>query len=552
MLSLMQSITPTVVLSILLLPASARVIWMQEEFDPLVNDSPLLRRDTSTCGGDSSLTPCGGALETSPSVTAAICCPQGRDCGTINPVSCDTSLQNTTITQLHVDPPQKLDTCGAACCPMGYTCRNQQCVAHTAPTPPPNAPTSTSTSSISSSTTSQSSASATSTPTAAGVLPLNAPNHSSDDDEDDFNGKSFAAGFIPGLFIGVFIAALLIFLCFRKKRKSSSDSYTNEKGRPRDTLTDLGTLEYRRPTLHGRSISEPQADPTVGHRTEFLRSTPPRAGEPASGNLQGYVVDVRSPASDPRTPSNSPPRIKALFSRSPFMGNQTPSTPRSTQPPIPAHLKRGTLSFKISPVRALKKQKSMHSLRRQVTSTSATRLRPDVSRGGSTETIQVLMPSNEPYTPERPAQIPEDPPTLPSATYQPYDPTPYTLSSNGRSPDNTPDKRNRSQSPPKNRYYASSSRYPSELAQAAYTTPVRHPPMPIPRGVAPTDGTLGSPYTPTNTLGNWRPKAENGALTVDGVDSRRDTTFSAMMERAGLRKSDLLMGSGSGNVGRKT
>ncbi|KAK3715734.1 hypothetical protein LTR37_006959 [Vermiconidia calcicola] len=482
------------------------------------------------------------ALETGPAVTAAICCPQGRDCGTINPVSCDTSLQNTTITQLHVDPPQKLGTCGVACCPMGYSCKNQQCVAHTAPTPPLVAPIATSTSASSSATTSRSSTSATSTPTAASVLPLNAPNHSSDDDEDDFNGKSFAAGFIPGIFIGAFIAALLIFLLFRKKRRSSSDSYTDEKGRPRDTLTDLGTLEYRRPTLHGRSISEPQADPTVGHRTDFLRSTPPRAGEPASGNLQGYVVDVRSPASDPRTPSNSPPRIKALFSRSPFMGNQTPSTPRSTQPPIPAHLKRGTLSFKISPVRALKKQKSMHSLRRQVTSTAASRLRPDVSRSESTETIQVLMPSNEPYTPERPARKPEDPPTLPSATYQGPSPDKYSMNS-----DNTPDKRNRSRSPPKNRYYASSSRYPSEV-QAAYTTPTR-PPMPIPRGVAPP---LASPYTPTNTTGNWRPQRENGGLTVDGGGSRRDTTFSAMMERAGLRKSDLLMGSGSGHVGRKT
>ncbi len=286
--------------------------------------------------------------------------------------------------------------------------------------------------------------------------------------------------------------------------------------------------------MHGRSISEPHADPSAGHRTDFLRSTPPRAVDNAGAIANGYVVDVRSPA------SASPPKVRALFSRSPFMP-QYPSTPPSVQTPIPAHMKRGTLSFKISPVRALKKQKSMHSLRRQMTdaaagtsrSSSRRNMRPDHNRSDSTETIQVLMPSNEPYTPERPAQSPQHVQTLASTTYQPPSSSSNsTWRSQNSGVDDAPIDLQKT--------YATSSRCPSDvLPQHTYTTPTR-PPMPR----LPTDMTLGSPYTPTNHGGAGKGKsAMGGGLGVKRETSRRDTTFSAMMERAGLRKSDLVMGS---------
>lgn len=562
MFSTIHTAPTALALSFILLPSSARVIWIPEEFDPLAGSNSLVRRDTSTCGGNASLTPCGGAmpsdfccpatttclaLSTNSSVTAAICCPEGQDCVKITPVDCDMSLQNLTNTQLHASPPQPLGTCGGSCCPMGYTCTDDFCVAQAPPTPASSPAPSASTSS--SSTLSPTASSSTSTPTAgaaAASRPLDGPTSASSG--SDFDGKSFAAGLIPGLAIGAIIAACLILLIFRKKRHSS-DSSVDEKHNNRDTLTDLGTLD-RRPTMHSRSISEPQPNPSGGYRTDFLRGTPPKAGGFPGTDANGYSVDIRSPASRPVTPSNSPPRVKALFSRSPFM-IQTPSTPRSTQPPIPGHLKRGTLSFKISPVRALKKQKSMHSLRRQMTdasrgsensrSDSRRRLRPDLSRSttsGSTETIQVLMPSNEPYTPERPPQMVEKGPKLSTATYEPPESAASTWHTTSGSSNSTPDER---QQPQASTPYASSSRYPSEVQ--AYTTPTRPP---IPRQLAPsTLAFLGSPYTPSNNEFGGKGRAGNGGLGGERKDTRRDTTFSAMMERAGLRKSDLLVGTGN-------
>ena len=531
-------------LSILLLPSSARVIWVPEDFDPLAGGSLLEARDTATCGGDKSLTPCGGAfpsdfccssgttclaLNTTASVKAAICCPDGQNCATINPVSCELSAQDTTNTQLHVKPPQQLNTCGSACCPMGYSCNNGQCFARTAPTPasessPKSTSSSTSTGSKSSTTTTNSATAGVKPgfgdPTGAGV-------------DSDFNGKSFAAGFVPGLAIGAFIAACLILLCIRKRR-DRSETYVEEKRYNRDTLTDLGTLD-RRPTTHGRSISEPKADPSTGYRTDFLRHSPPRGDQAV-----GYAVNIRS---SPATPPDSPPRIKALFSRSPFM-SQSPSSPRSTQPPVPAHLKRGTLSFKISPVRALKKQKSTHSLRRQMTeashvgrSNSRRPTNPHLSRSASTETIQVLMPSNEPYTPDRPPQIPESVETLSSTTYQAPKSATGTWNSTSTGSNDTRDERPQtgSQTP-----YASSSRYPSNV-EPLHMTPTR-PPIPRLPGASSKNepfGFLGSPYTPTKEVGGMRSK---GGLAPPSRDNRRDTTFSAMMEKAGLRKSDLYVG----------
>lgn len=564
----MRSLISSVALALLSIPASARVVWIPEDFDPLTgidDNNRLLRRDSGTCGGDTSLTYCGGGMpsgfccssgynclviNTQASVTAAMCCPAGETCAVINPISCDTSLQNVTITQLHADPPQKLKTCGTACCPMGYSCQNARCVANTAPTTPSSTSTSSSgapaATTSSTSTATRSSATTTSAPTAAGSTPLGQSEPLSK--SSSFSGKSFAAGFVPGIALGALIAAIIILLVLRRRRNSASSSYVNEKGNVRDTLTDLGPLE-RRPTMHGRNISEPKADPSAGHRTDFLRGSPPRAVDANGVITNGYVVDVRSPAYGPNTPSTSPPRVKALFSRSPFMA-QYPSTPPSTQAPIPAHLKRGTLSFKISPVRALKKQKSMHSLRRQMTdgsagnsdnsrSNSRRKMRPDHSRSESTETIQVLMPSNEPYTPEQIAQMPEHIQTLASTRYQPSSSTSSEWTASDSTSDSSPDAARGDGTT-----YASSSRYPSDV-QGAYTTPTRPPVPRLPTG---NEAFLASPYTPTNNIGNGKGKGAaggSGGLTVNHDASRRDTTFSAMMEKAGLRKSDLLMGGGS-------
>ncbi|RMY81020.1 hypothetical protein D0862_12508 [Hortaea werneckii] len=92
-----------------------------------------------------------------------------------------------------------------------------------------------------------------------------------------FSGTSFAAGFAPGIFVGALLCGALFFYLLRKKTRQPNKTYVdNEKGvLSSDTLTDLGTLSAR-PTMHGRSISGPVAEASAGHRTEFLRTTPPQ------------------------------------------------------------------------------------------------------------------------------------------------------------------------------------------------------------------------------------------------------------------------------------
>lgn len=312
-----------------------------------------------------------------------------------------------------------------------------------------------------------------------------------------FSGASFVAGFIPGIFIGAFLAALLLWCLFRRSVRPSS-SYIDDKHGNRDTLTDLGPLS-RRPTMHGRSISEPVVDASSGHRTDFLRTTPQR-GTGDAGMNDSYSVEMSAGVVDSSTLRQTPKAVRALFSRSPFL-NQTPSTPPTMLPLMPSHLRRGTLSFSISPVRALKKQKSMHSLRRQMTEisrSSSRRTRPDLSRSestGSTETIQVLMPSNDPYTP----------PLLPASESFTTINTAHNRHADSVTTWDTTDSALSSDQPNGPAPYASSSRYPTQT----FT------PTPAGRNAAAMEVFLGTPYTPSK------------------YQEKRGTTFTAMMEASG-------------------
>ncbi|KAK5110802.1 hypothetical protein LTR62_005513 [Meristemomyces frigidus] len=517
--------------------AAARVLWVPAEFVPgengFANTHRLISRGGVSCGaGYPSDFTCPTDTQclslSTTSTKAVLCCPAGEDCQIINPVNCDQSLQNATLlpnSQLHADPTVPLNNCGGGCCPMGYSCNASQCQAQSAP-PPATSAIST-THAISSTTaltptspsTPTSAPYSTSTPestTVPGVgIGGNAPAPSSTSSK--FSAAYFAAGFVPGIFLGALLTACLLLILFRKKK--SSDSSLSEKQRPRDTLTDLTTLS-RRPTTHGRSISQPTVDATMS-RTDFLR-----------GPLQGtyldnsYSIDIVGAASAPRTPSRTPKAVQALFrSRSPFL-RQTPSTPLSTQAPLPSHMKRGTLSFKISPVRALRKQKSQYSLRRQMTNGSRGSDRR-MTRSGSTETIQVLMPHNEPWTPnQRPTQGVEPPATLASSVYRPR---PHAAVEAWRGSQVS------ELEVPGAVHFGTSQQYSTELNAN-------------PR--------LGTPYTPSKyTGGNGTTLAPDynrvGALDAPARADKRVTTFSALMERAGLGKADYMVGGGEHDIRKR-
>ncbi|KAK0865090.1 hypothetical protein LTS02_005565 [Friedmanniomyces endolithicus] len=539
--------SPILIAALFVFSTSARVVWIPEQFDPSDKINTLAASLTPRANNDLHTT-CGSffpadftcptstqclALNSSASVKSVLCCPAGQDCRVVQP--------NATLYQgssLYSEPTVQLDTCAGGCCPMGYSCQLGQCAAASAPVPAA-AIVGTPASSVASSTTPgaivppTTSASSSSSPTATDAAGLVAGVGSGS--HSKFSGSSFAIGLITGIFLGAIMAGLVFWLLARRAR--SRESYVNEKQSPRDTLTDLATLS-RRPTLHGRSISEPITHPDAGGRTDFLRTTPPRVPDGTGVNM-GYSVEVHASGTAPQTPARTPKAVKALFSRSPFM-TQTPASPASTQPPLPAHLKRGTLSFAVSPVRALKKQKSMHSLRRQMTDTSRSsnwRTRPDGSRSGSQETIQVLMPSHEPYTPDqRPRPHPEAPATLESTVYQPHD-----SATSWR----TTDSPQAAMPKPAPAQYASSSRYPTETFTP---TRLRAHNANINGG---NNTSLGTPYMPIRYYAGGNGPVKDVLLTSDGglrvvrEPEKRDTTFSAMMERAGFRKSELDLGTQS-------
>ncbi|RMY04827.1 hypothetical protein D0868_06741 [Hortaea werneckii] len=174
---------------------------------------------------------------------------------------------------------------------MGYKCKDDQCfalsstsIAHEGTKSPAGASATSPSSTVHSASTLSAIAAAASatesmsiTSTARAGDPAAIAGSSSSGSSSVFSGTSFAAGFAPGILIGALLCGALFFYLLRKKTRQPNKTYVdNEKGQlSSDTLTDLGTLSAR-PTMHGRSISGPVAEASAGHRTEFLRTTPPQ------------------------------------------------------------------------------------------------------------------------------------------------------------------------------------------------------------------------------------------------------------------------------------
>ncbi|KAH9826143.1 hypothetical protein Tdes44962_MAKER10079 [Teratosphaeria destructans] len=550
---------PAFMLASLVLPAAARAIWLPEPVDPF-EDHALRGRDPST-----DLVGCGSSfpsdfscpasdkclqLPTNRSITAVLCCPATLSCSAIAPVLCDQTAQNATTTphsEFHSDPTVPLESCGGGCCPMGASCSNGACLMQYAS----NATAASGSSTVASSSATQSAAATTSeiettttgvivTPTSVRSTSMAAAsggNTSTIDGQDgasassrqNFDGASFAAGFLPGLFIGAVLAGLAL-MCRHRPKRDSSMLYMDEKNsKTRDTLGSLGPLS-RRPTFHGRPISEPAVDASAGYRTDFLRSTPPNARDGSRTN-NGYSVEVCGS----RTPLRTPKTLKGFLSHSPFLG-LAPRTPQPTHSPLPVHLKRGTLSMNVAirPVRSLKKQKSMHSLRRHVTQlsrASSRQHRLDRSRSGSTETIQVMI-AHEPYTPDQRAvrRGQDSPATLSSTVYRP---TNSTSTWGTHSTSETPPP------PAIPAVYASARRGPMQTST----------PTPAGRDVAGADpARLGTPDSPSTYHAQGQGKVKEvviggeGGLRVVREAEKRDTTFSSIMRKGGIDPEEFGMG----------
>jgi len=231
--------------------------------------------------------------------TTVICCPNGSDCSSIKPITCDITQQNSTLnpssTLQTTALASKLLPCGPACCPFGYSCNDVgQCVKNA------NQNLSPASSSAPSST-----ASSTSTQSASAIpVPVtsNCPNAATARPCSQFPVTALLVGFFPGLIAGALLAVLSMCLFAAHRHKSSR----------RKSGSSFG------------NISDPQPS-GADMRTDFLRKQP---ATPSTG--AGSTPSRR----------NTMTRMRSIFRRSTsttVIGDSSRSTP---VPPIPLNVQR--------------------------------------------------------------------------------------------------------------------------------------------------------------------------------------------------------------------
>ncbi|KAL8787828.1 MAG: hypothetical protein Q9213_002015 [Squamulea squamosa] len=289
----------------------------------------LVSRQTSTCAS-SGYSPCNKPGIPSnfccPAATtctvfnndkSVICCPNGRDCKTISPLTCDLNAQNATAhpsNQLHsTDLTGTLQTCGTGtCCPRGFTCSGGNCVMQVAA-----ASSAKPASSTAAAKTTPAPASTTKKPSAASSEPTGASkssteaNASKEKHQNNFPVAAILAGFFPGMLLGALLTvAVIICIGRRRAKREEKDG-------------DFGSV--------AATVSDPIYQDTNGFRTDFLRR-------------------------DSKTKnSNRSSRVRSLFSRSPTLKSSgSDGYGRSILPKTPPNRTR---------VPELKKEPSMESIK---------------------------------------------------------------------------------------------------------------------------------------------------------------------------------------------
>ena len=351
--------------------------------------SSILFPRAEACGGNTGLQQCGGDFPStfccpkdstcmdlnSGSVKSVICCPAGSDCAYIQPTTCDTTQLNATLhpdNQMHLSETEgiELPKCGDKCCSLGYTCQGSMCAKDKSPSPSSSP---SSTSPTTPSPTSPASASQTSNCSSAPVPTGNS-----------FSGRSFAAGFIPGIVIGALLT--LLFLWLLKCRRETHFNKPRYSG-------DFGHV--------ARQISDPIYDPQHAARTDFMRRGSHSVGSPNSTDriIQGMKEN------NAYTNSNSnnvvhgfTPRIKSMWDRTPKLNfGFSGGLPPNPAAPIIRAGNPHTNPYQTPP----QKPKRIHSYSASSSRSNSTRSRSGAPKykpqqphphSGSSETIDILMP----------------------------------------------------------------------------------------------------------------------------------------------------------------
>ncbi|KEY70657.1 hypothetical protein S7711_02259 [Stachybotrys chartarum IBT 7711] len=226
--------------------------------------------------------------------TSAICCPPERDCQRIQPIPCDTSLQNveenpavpikTTVFDVELEP------CGQSsmCCPFGYSCGvNGRCEINEDQSQPPSndedepstttaadaatstdgsstataEPSASATTSGSAATTRTESASASATSASSeSAVPVTEEN-----EDRDANTEMIIAGILGGT-LGILVICLIVVfgMRFRNRRKANSTQKV-VWGDDNDSQGSFGNV-----------ISDPIAQDN-SFRTDFIRKESERS-----------------------------------------------------------------------------------------------------------------------------------------------------------------------------------------------------------------------------------------------------------------------------------
>lgn len=311
----------------------------------------------------------------SANVQSVICCPAGQDCAFIQPITCDVTQLNATLypdNQMHLSNTTGVDlpTCGTKCCPLGYTCNSGMCKKNETTTPTSSA---------------SATPSATKPASEAGSSQTSAPVSA----KHGFDGKSFAAGLIPGLVIGA-LGAVGLMCLINRRRETQQKKHSG----------DFGHV--------ARNISDPIFDPERAARADFIRR-PSHSTYRSPNSYQSNTAMVSNGMpSKPTVGTGLTPRIRSMWDRTPklnfgFTTTGLPSNPNPARPPPTVRAgssdrdpyKTPTFTPKHAPSQR-RTSRSSRSHRRREPEMSERRHEPRPTppeRVDSTETIDVLMPA---------------------------------------------------------------------------------------------------------------------------------------------------------------
>lgn len=365
---------------------------------PSIQASALFPRQSSQCGGNPDLQQCGGDFPSdfccgakytcnrlnTTGVQSAICCPKGENCDAIKPLTCDLTLFDPVLhpdNQVHVSDTKdiKLSKCGTSCCPPGYSCNGDVCIASK------QVPSSSSTTSATPSATEPASASQTSGCSA--VPTVESPR--------GFDGKAFAAGFFPGIVIGALGVIGLLWIIKKREKKSEKQRYSG----------DFGHV--------ARTISDPIYNPMYGERTDFIRRPSQNTTNTTNTNntapSQQKNIGTRAAGGPPPPGGGLTPRIKSMWDRTPNLGMGIwTGLPHTPQPVVRAGNDRDPYrtpgQSHHEPTPEVTTEKTHHSRRRKKSKSK----RSHTTRSRSSETIDVLMPPPAFLEPPKPPGMREN------------------------------------------------------------------------------------------------------------------------------------------------